>query len=64
MTIYEPTETETNDACMWYRHDFGLLQGQQRAMVQFQAKEWLRAWHKATGGLDVVRTNKAQTGKE
>jgi hypothetical protein len=43
----EPTEAQINDACMWYRHDFGLLQGQEREMVRFQAKEWLRAWGKA-----------------
>ena len=45
-------EAQINDACMWYRHDFGLLQGQEREMVRFEAKEWLRAWGKAIPATD------------
>lgn len=42
-----PTDAQVNSACLSYRHDFGLLQDQQREMVRFEAKEWLIAWQKA-----------------
>jgi len=34
-------------ACMYYRHDFGLLEGAERGHVIFEAREWARAFDKA-----------------
>lgn len=31
---------------MWYRHDFGLLEGEERERRRLTAREWLRAWPK------------------
>ena len=45
----EPTDAQINSACLSYRHDFGLLDDEERAKVRFHAVEWLRAWRKATG---------------
>lgn len=39
-----PTAAQTASACMSYRHDFGLLEPEERQMTMFKAKEWLRAW--------------------
>jgi hypothetical protein len=47
-----PTEAQINSACMSYRHDYGLLTGDERKMVRFQALEWLRAWQKEGIGAD------------
>lgn len=43
----DPTEAEVADACMSYRHDFGLLSVDERTMFASQAKWWLDAWQKA-----------------
>ena len=34
-------------ACMYYRHDFGLLEMAEREHTIFEAKEWIYAWAKA-----------------
>lgn len=47
-----PTETQINSACLSYRHDFGLLNEEERKMVRFQAVEWLNAWLKEGIGCD------------
>jgi NTP pyrophosphatase (non-canonical NTP hydrolase) len=39
-----PSEGQTASACISYRHDFGLLSPEERRMVMFEAREWLRAW--------------------
>lgn len=41
---WEPTDAQTASACMSYRHDFELLDAEERLMMMFKAKEWLRAW--------------------
>ena len=41
-----PTERQISDACMWYRHDFGLLDGPERNAVMHSARYWLDAWRK------------------
>lgn len=35
-----------SDACMNYRHDFGLLPQKEQAFLRLQAKSWLEAWGK------------------
>jgi hypothetical protein len=35
------------DACMWYRHDFGLLDEKDKHIVIQSAKYWLQAFKKA-----------------
>jgi hypothetical protein len=42
----EPTISEINDACLSYRHDFGLLSEDEKKKLRFIAKEWLIAWGK------------------
>ena len=46
----EPTRRQIDEACMSYRHDFGLLSIADADVVRFQAREWLRAWQKVEGG--------------
>lgn len=43
----EPTETEIFDACMAYRHDFGLLEPHQQVAWRLIATDWLDSWKKA-----------------
>jgi hypothetical protein len=43
----EPTEEQIDNACMWFRHDFGLFDEEEKKIARFHAKEWLRAWRKA-----------------
>lgn len=43
----EPSERQLNDACLSFRHDFGLLPVEERETVKFQAREWLIAWQKS-----------------
>lgn len=41
---WEPTDAQTASACVSFRHDFGLLTPEERRVVMFEAREWLRAW--------------------
>ena len=47
----EPTTADVYDACMSYRHDFGLMSDEERVKLAFEAKEWLRAWRHAVKEL-------------
>jgi hypothetical protein len=40
-------EQLVDSACMYYRHDFGLMGPTERDKMRFEAKEWIRAWEKA-----------------
>jgi len=42
----KPTDAQVASACLSYRHDFGLLNAEERQKVMFQAREWLHAWQK------------------
>ena len=42
----DPTEAETASACMYWRHDFGLLIEADRMQLMWEAREWQRAWRK------------------
>lgn len=44
----EMTDWQVNDACMWFRHDFGLLPISEANHVRFVCREWHRAIGKAT----------------
>lgn len=44
--VREPTNAEIVDACISYRHDFGLLSSAKQNTCKFIAKEWLIAWQK------------------
>ena len=46
--IKELSDEEYADACLSYRHDFGLLDEEQRKFLMFQAKEWHKALKKAS----------------
>ncbi len=51
VTVQEtPTAGQLYDACMSYRHDFGLLEDDQRKSVEWQAREWWRCIARALGG--------------
>lgn len=56
-----PTDLETDDACMWYRHDFGLLPDDERMHLRIEAKEWLRAWCKVRDFVPPSATTAALT---
>lgn len=45
----EPTNSQVYDACLFYRHDFGLLDDEKAMELRYEAKEWLRCWAKAFG---------------
>jgi hypothetical protein len=49
---WEPTPAQLNSACLSYDHSFGLMDGAEREMVLFDAREWLRAWQKEGIGCD------------
>jgi len=41
------TPAQLADACLSYRHDFGLLEGEERARVLAQAADWWRCFARA-----------------
>ena len=43
----ELSSAQINDACLSYRHDFGLLDPKTQDTVRFQAREWCRALARA-----------------
>jgi hypothetical protein len=48
---WNPTSEQVGSACMWYRHDFGLLGAVEAAQVRTEARMWLRAWQKEIAGI-------------
>jgi hypothetical protein len=46
MPIRKPTPEEINQACLSYRHDFGLLSPEEQQKIRTQAEQWLEAWLK------------------
>ena len=50
--IWKPTPKQLESACLSFRHDYGLLDEEERKMVRFQAMEWLTAWQKEGMGSD------------
>ncbi len=55
MKLENPTDAQLNDACLWFRHDFGLLSEHEKKKVRFEAKEWFSAWQKALADPAVCR---------
>lgn len=43
----DSTPEQVDDACMSFRHDYGLMKKVDQAALQWNATEWLRAWQKA-----------------
>lgn len=43
------TEKEVDDACLSFRHDFGLMSEKEQDAMRFQAKEWFRSIMRARG---------------
>lgn len=43
-----PTPKEIEEACLNYRHDYGILEQEEQEKIQFEAQEWLQAWLKVT----------------
>lgn len=41
-----PTNAQVFDACLSYRHDFGLMSDEGRRNVKVEARAWQYAWHK------------------
>jgi len=41
---FDPSCSDVWNACMSYRHDFGLLPDAEQKTLEFEAREWLRAW--------------------
>ena len=42
----EPTDAEAYSACMYMRHDFGLLPSHERKEMMFESRLWLISWSK------------------
>ena len=42
----DPTPEQVADACLSFRHDYGLMPKVDRARLAWEATEWLRAWQK------------------
>lgn len=42
----DPTQAEIDAACLFYRHDFGLLRDETKETIRWDAKEWYRTWAK------------------
>jgi hypothetical protein len=42
-----PTDDQIANACLSYRHDFGLLEVAEQSKVKYAGLEWLLAWQKA-----------------
>lgn len=41
----EPTDEQLADACMWHRHDFGLLDDRaKRVLMRAMRDHWLAIW--------------------
>jgi hypothetical protein len=47
----QPTPQQVSSACMSYRHDYGLMNAQDRSLLEFSAREWLHAWRKEAGAV-------------
>jgi len=43
----EATTAELNDACMYYTHDFGLLEADKQYELRHMAREWFKCFRKA-----------------
>jgi NTP pyrophosphatase (non-canonical NTP hydrolase) len=56
---WQPTEAQINSACMSYRHDFGLLEGEERERIRSQARWWLQAWMRELPKTPALREIKA-----
>ena len=46
----DPSPKQLDDACMYFRHDFGLLSEDDKNRVRWTAYFWLQAWRKALAG--------------
>ena len=44
LLAFDPSGMDVRNACMSYRHDFGLLPDAEKKELEFDAREWLRAW--------------------
>lgn len=42
-----PSLDQLNNACLSYRHDFGLLSPEDKNAIQHEALAWLQAWQKS-----------------
>lgn len=42
----EPTGQQVRNACISFRHDYGLMDDMQRAELELEAVMWFRAWRK------------------
>lgn len=61
-----PTDAQVADACMWRRHDFGLLSAEERASEMDVMREYWRAIWKAcnTPGRGVNFAEMTARGRE
>ena len=41
-----PSGKEIDSACMYMRHDYGLMSLMERDKLRYEATEWLKAWAK------------------
>jgi hypothetical protein len=64
----EPTQEQLADACMWNRHDFGLLDDELKEFEMFKMRERWRAIWKAINtpgrGKEYMPSNAEITGAD
>ena len=46
-----PTPQQIDDACMFFRHDFGLMKPIEQEKLRSSAINWLMAWRKTLGNI-------------
>ena len=44
LLAFDPSHSDLYNACLSYRHDFGLLSFDEQTRVRDEALYWLRAW--------------------
>jgi hypothetical protein len=52
IVVPDSAPQEVYNACMNYRHDFGLLSEAEKQQIVFEAREWLSAWLKVAGSVE------------
>ena len=57
----KPSREEIDSACMYFRHDYGLMGPIERDNLRFMASEWLYSWRKVQE--DTERANRAIDGQ-
>ena len=61
LLAFEPSHADLYNACLSYRHDFGLLSFDEQTRVRDEALYWLRAWGHTLPQFKANAGNQGQT---